>query len=149
MEKLPYNNVSFNQLTKSKWIKQNSVTNQAVQILWKKFNIDVEAATMTPILNQQQPNWTTLATGQTYYVNHLENNHKGNWIFNSMKYDWIDFRIYNMKMNKWNLNFLYNYKGTLHQSRMSDPPSWCAWTFVQKKVSNVHSHQHNHWTCNR
>ena len=115
MDRLPYDNVSYNQLTKSKWIKQNSVTNEAIQKLLKKFNINVNINEMTPILNQQQQNGTTPTTGRTYYVNHLESNPKGNWIFNPLKRDWTDYKMYNMKRNKWNLLYLYNYKGTLHQ----------------------------------
>ena len=112
---LPYDNVSYTQLTKSKWIKQNSVSNKVIQKLLTKFNIKLNINEMTPILNQQQQNGTTPATGRTYYVNHLEHNPKGNWIFNTMKHDWTDYKMYNMKMNKWKLLFLYNYKGTLHQ----------------------------------
>ena len=115
LDRIPYDNVSYNQLTKSQWIKQNSVNNEAIQILLTKFKIDADITKMTPILNQQQQNGIVPPTGQPYYLEHLERNPTPNLLFNRNKHGWNDCGFYNFKMNKFKLSFLYDYRGTIHQ----------------------------------
>ena len=112
---LPYDQVSYNQLTKSQWIQQNSLPTEAIQKLINKFNMNIDARKCTPVLNQQQQNGSVPATGQPYYLAHLESSPTDNIIFNDLKHSRHESNHYNHKMKKFNLKFLYFYKGTIHQ----------------------------------
>ena len=124
MDRSPYDNVSYDQLTSSKWIKQNSVANEAIQILLTKCNIKADITKMTLVLNQQQQTGTIRPTGQLYYIEHLERNPADNLVFNRNKHGWNDCGFYNFKMNKFRLSFLYDFfvmllsiKLTNHETR--------------------------------
>lgn len=67
MQRILYDHVSYNQLTKSKWIQQNSLDPQSVQQLLDQFYQNIDVSKLTPVLNLQQQNGIVPATGQPYY----------------------------------------------------------------------------------
>ena len=114
--KITYFKVSYEQLTKSQWIQQNSVKTEAIQKLIDKFNMKIDARKCTPKLNLQQQNGAVPGMGQSYYLDHLEHSQSFNMIFKDLKHTWNESNHFNHKMNKFNLKFLYFYKGIIHQN---------------------------------
>ena len=67
-----YDKVNYTQFTKANWIKEHSVSPEAIKILLNKFQIQVNIDQMQPVINLVIQDGPVAATGIPYFVNYYD-----------------------------------------------------------------------------
>ena len=114
---IKFDKVNFLQFTKAAWIKENAVALDAVKILLKQFHIPMHIAeNMQPIITSNIQNEQVAATGQPYFYTQNITNYNKIRINNENRYGWGTNRWFDIRDDRYNYQFLKEFKQTFHFS---------------------------------
>ena len=163
LNKLKYDKVNYVQFTKANWIRDNSVSPNAIKILLTKFKIPKEMVDqMQPIINTTIHDGQVAATGQPYFVDRYDtSNNKIPW-YNLHRYGWDTNQWFDHRDGVFNYNFIKNFRQTFHYSAqpqnasqvstfreaMENVPDGC-YIYHEKEVYVPYKLHHGHVTFNR
>ena len=115
-----YEHITYEQLTRTKWIHLNCVNQDKILQLLGKFNLTIESFGGKAQSAQRQPRSITQnITGTPYYTDNPEY-HLPPKVYQSDIRGWSNYCMYNKHCNRFNYEFIKYYHATYHKRNVSN-----------------------------